>query len=135
VRSSGAGAVASRGDGGLHRDEKWQRWIATVTIGYDGRGKRITRWASGQTKTEAKDKLKEIQWDYYDGMVTAATGYTVGGAVMYWLAYGLSERDQDTIEMYRIYAETHIIPVLGRRKLRELTVEDVENYWLISRQA
>jgi integrase len=28
--------------------------------------------------------------------------------------------------MYRIYAETHIIPVLGKRKLRELTVEDVE---------
>lgn len=28
--------------------------------------------------------------------------------------------------MYRTYAETHIIPVLGKRKLRELTVEDVE---------
>jgi integrase len=28
--------------------------------------------------------------------------------------------------MYRIYAETHIIPALGKRKLRELTVEDVE---------
>ena len=28
--------------------------------------------------------------------------------------------------MYRIYAETHIVPVLGKRKLRELTVEDVE---------
>jgi integrase len=97
-----------------------------VTIGYDGRGKRITRRASGKTKTEAKDKLKEIQRDYDEGMVTTTTGYTVGDAVTYWLAYGLSGRDQDTIEMYRIYAETHIIPVLGRRKLRELTVEDVE---------
>jgi integrase len=28
--------------------------------------------------------------------------------------------------MYRKYAETHIIPALGKRKLRELTVEDVE---------
>ena len=116
----------SRGDGGLHWDEQRQRWIATITVGYDGRGKRITRKASGKTKTEAKDKLKEIQRAYDDGMVTAATGYTIGDAVTYWLAYGLSGRDPHTIEMYRTYAETHIIPALGKRKLRELTVEDVE---------
>jgi integrase len=116
----------SRGDGGLHWDEQRQRWIATITVGYDGRGKRMTRRASGKTKTEAKDKLKEIQRAYDDGMATAATGYTVGDAVTYWLAYGLSGRDPHTIEMYRTYAETHIIPALGKRKLRELTVEDVE---------
>ncbi len=28
--------------------------------------------------------------------------------------------------MYRTYAETHILPALGKRKLREFTVEDVE---------
>jgi integrase len=116
----------SRGDGGLFWDERRQRWIASVTVGYDGRGKRVFRRASGRTKTEAKDKLKEIQRAYDDGMVTAATGYTVGDAVTYWLAYGLNGRDPHTIEMYRIYAETHIIPALGKRKLRELTVEDVE---------
>lgn len=116
----------SRGDGGLHWDEQRQRWIATITVGYDGRGKRITRKASGKTKTEAKDKLKEIQRAYDDGMITAATGYTIGDAVTYWLAYGLSGRNPRTIEMYRTYAETHIIPVLGKRKLRELTIEDVE---------
>ena len=116
----------SRGDGGLFWDEKRQRWIASVTVGYDGRGKRVFRRASGRTKTEAKDKLKEIQRAYDDGMVTAATGYTVGDAVTYWLAYGLNGRDPHTVEMYRTYAETHIIPAIGKRKLRELTVEDVE---------
>jgi integrase len=116
----------SRGDGGLHWDEKRQRWIATITVGYDGSGKRITRKASGKTKTEAKDKLKEIQRNYDEGLITATTGYTVGDAVTYWLAYGLNGRSSNTVEMYRIYAETHIIPVLGKRKLRELAVEDVE---------
>ena len=116
----------SRGDGGLHWDEQRQRWIATITVGYDGRGKRITRKASGKTKTEAKDKLKEIQRAYDDGMVTAATAYTVGDAVTYWLAYGLNGRNPHTVEMYRTYIETHIIPAIGKRKLRELTVEDVE---------
>ena len=58
--------------------------------------------------------------------MTAATGYTVGDAVPYWLGYGLSGRDPHTVHMYRTYAETHTISVLGKRKLRELTVEDVE---------
>lgn len=47
-----------RGEGGLHWDEHRQRWIATVTIGYDAAGRRITRKASGRIKTEATDKLK-----------------------------------------------------------------------------
>src|ERR1022692_4922704 len=67
----------SKGDGGLHWDEGRQRWIATVTIGYDGRGKRITRKASGKTKTEAKDKLKEMVRDLDDGLPIPANGYTV----------------------------------------------------------
>ena len=116
----------SRGDGGLHWDEGRQRWIATVTIGYDGRGKRITRKASGKTKTEAKDKLREIQRDYEDGLTAKAAAYSVADAVNYWLAYGLGGRDPHTVDMYRTYTNTHIIPALGRRKLRELTVEDVE---------
>jgi integrase len=116
----------SRGDGGLYWSESRQRWIAEVTIGYDGRGKRITRKASGKTKTEAKDKLKEMQRDYDDGLSALSGGYTVGEAVNYWLDYGLSGRDPHTVGMYRTYNDVHILPALGKRRLRELTVEDVE---------
>jgi hypothetical protein len=49
----------SRGDGGLYWSEPRKRWIAEVTAGYDARGKRITRKASGKTKTETQLKLKE----------------------------------------------------------------------------
>lgn len=115
-----------RGDGGLHWNESRQRWIATVTIGYDAEGKRMVRRASGKTKTEARDKLKELLRDHDDGLSAPSGSYTLGDAVNYWLGYGLNGRDPGTVSMYRIYAETHIIPVLGKRKIRELTVEDVE---------
>ena len=52
-------ARRSRGEGGLHWDETRQRWIATATLGFDARGKRITRKASGTTNTAAKAKLRE----------------------------------------------------------------------------
>jgi hypothetical protein len=63
-----------RGEGGLHWDERRQRWIAAVTIGYDGRGNRITRRASGKTKTEAKAKLRELLRDQEDGVPTPTDG-------------------------------------------------------------
>jgi phosphoribosylaminoimidazole carboxylase (NCAIR synthetase) len=50
----------ARGDGGLHWDGHRQRWIATTTIGYDGRGKRVVRKASGRTRTEAKNRLRGL---------------------------------------------------------------------------
>jgi hypothetical protein len=66
----------SWGDGGLHWDENRQRWIATAHVGFDARGKRITKKASGKTKTEAKDKLKEILRDLDDGLALTPHGYT-----------------------------------------------------------
>ena len=75
----------SRGDGGLFWNEKRKRWIAEVTIGYDGRGKRITRKASGRTKTEAKNKLRDLLRDVDDGTVVNDHGYTVAAAVNDWL--------------------------------------------------
>ncbi|MFJ6676541.1 tyrosine recombinase XerC [Actinosynnema sp. NPDC091369] len=118
----------SRGDGGLHWDEKRQRWIATATIGYNAKGKRITRKASGKTKTEAKDKLKEILRDLDDGLAITPHGYTVKDAVTTWLDYGLRGRDPETVKNYRYQAEGHIIPNLGARKLRELTADNVDEF-------
>ncbi|RJL29954.1 tyrosine-type recombinase/integrase [Bailinhaonella thermotolerans] len=119
----------SRGEGGLHWDPKRQRWIASVTIGYTPAGKRIVKRGSGRTKTEAKNKLKDVLRDHEDGLAIAPTDYTVKDAVTYWLANGLRGRSSSTIEMYVWYANKHVIPAIGARKLRELSVEDVDQ-WL-----
>ncbi len=80
----------SRGEGGLHWDESRQRWIATAALGCDARGKRITRKASGTTKTAAKQKLKEILRDHEDGLTIAENNYRVTDAVRDWLDFGLA---------------------------------------------
>jgi integrase len=61
--------------------------------------------------------------------MTSGYGYTVADAVRDWLAFGLIGRDADTITKCTILANTHVIPALGARKLRELTADDVER-WL-----
>jgi len=103
-----------------------------VTVGYTPAGKRIVKSASGKTKTEAKNKLKEIIRDHEDGVAISQNGYTVTMAVRDWLTYGLSGRDASTVEKLRILAETHVIPALGARKLASspaLSAEDVDE-WL-----
>jgi integrase len=123
----------SRGEGGLHWDEARQRWIATATLGFDGRGKRITRKASGRNKTEAKDKLRELLREREEGVTTAATNYTVAEAVQEWLDFGLAGRSADTIANYRTIAEGHIIKPLGAKRLKgrtpHLSADDVDR-WL-----
>ncbi|GAA3771322.1 site-specific integrase [Streptomyces chiangmaiensis] len=119
----------SRGDGGLHWDENRRRWIATANLGFDPSGKRIVKRGSGKTKTEAKNKLKEVLRDHEDGLAIAPTGYTVGDAVNDWLAYGLASRDPRTVEKCTTMSQKHVIPALGARKLRDLSAEDVDR-WL-----
>lgn len=119
----------SRGDGGLHWDERRQRWIATVTLGFDASGKRVVRRGSGKTKTEAKAKLKEVLRDHEDGLAVAPTNYTVTNAVDDWLMYGLAGRDAQTVATCTSLSRIHVVPALGARKLRELSGEDVDK-WL-----
>jgi integrase len=125
----------SKGDGSLYWSEARQRWIAEATIGYTAAGKRIYRSGSGKTKTEAREKLKEVMRDRDDGLAIAPHGYTVADAVNDWLTYGLSGRSKSTIDKYGYLCRGHIIPDLGARKLRdpnrrhELSAEDVDK-WL-----
>ena len=105
------------------------RWIAEVTVGYTPAGKRIVKSASGKTKTAAKNAFKEIIRDYEDGLAISPHDYTVAKAVNDWLTYGLNGRDPQTVTTVTILANTHVIPDLGARKLRELSADDVDK-WL-----
>lgn len=118
-----------RGEGGLYWDEKRQRFIAEVTIGYTPAGKRIVRRGSGKTKTEARAKLKQVIRDHEDGLAITSQTFTVADAVNDWLAYGLPGRSPKTIEKYGYLARGHITPDLGARKLRDLSATEVDR-WL-----
>ena len=122
-------ARRSRGEGGLHWDESRQRWIATAALGFDARGKRITRKASGTAKTAAKAKLREMLRDHAEGLTVTRSADTVEDAIRDWLAYDLAGRSAATVANYTTIAEVRIIAPLGRRRLRDLSAEDVDR-WL-----
>jgi hypothetical protein len=122
----------SRGDGGLHWDEQRTRWVASVTVGYTPAGKRIVRRASDKSKTKALKKLHEKLRDKDDGLPSEDGKHTVAQAVRDWLEYGLTDRDEDTVTKCKSLADNHIIPLIGARKLPDLSADDVDE-WLAGR--
>jgi len=119
----------ARGDGGVHWDEKRQRFIASLTVGYTAAGKRIVRRGSGKTEAQARTKLREVIRDHEDGLTIAPPNLTVAHVVTDWLAYGLNGRSKATIDKCTHLCRTHVIPALGARKLRQLSATDVDR-WL-----
>jgi integrase len=118
----------SKGEGGLSWNEARQRWVGRVSLGYTADGKRRIGTVSARTKTEAKNKLRALLRDHDDGLPTQRA-YTVGDAVETWLVHGLVGRDPNTVANRTSLARTHVNPGLGKRRLADLTAEEVDR-WL-----
>jgi integrase len=116
----------SRGEGGLYWSETRQRWIGSVDVGFNEQGKRRVRRFSARTKTEATEKLRELLHQADQGLDVSRSRVTVAEVVEGWLTHGLSGRSPSTVQTCRHLAEKHIIPVLGRKKLADLKVQDVD---------
>jgi hypothetical protein len=56
------------------------RWRGVVSLGYGAGGKRIRRKVTGKTRTEVKDKLKDLHSER-DAGVRPGAGYTLDMAV------------------------------------------------------
>jgi hypothetical protein len=87
------------------------------------------RKASGRTRTEAKNKLRDLLRDQADSLAAGVIGYTVRLAVEDWLAHGLGRQSAATVRKYRHLCAKHVLPALGARKLRDLSASEVDQ-WL-----
>ncbi|HET7735068.1 MAG TPA: tyrosine-type recombinase/integrase [Nocardioidaceae bacterium] len=119
-------ARRSRGDGGLYWDEAKQRWIGVVTIGYDARGKPRRRKVHARTKTEGQEKLRALRREADLGVDMSQGAATVKDVIESWLLHGLHGRSEATVTQNRHLAEAHIIPTLGKKRLRDLKAHDVD---------
>jgi integrase len=112
------GTIYEEGDG----------YTGALSLGFAPDGKRRRLKRKGRTKAEVKEKLVQAVKDLEAG-VQSAERYTVRAAVEDWLTKGLKGRDPATITNNRILADRHVIPLLGRAKLKDLRADDVDE-WL-----
>ncbi|MFI2076251.1 tyrosine recombinase XerC [Streptomyces triculaminicus] len=120
---------AANGDDSIYWDKSKNRYIAATSLGYTASGKRSRAKVSGKTKTEVRRKLRDLKKEQLDADVKPSANYTVGQAVEAWFATGLKGRDVNTVKTYRSLTNNHIIPDLGKGKLRGLEADDLDE-WL-----
>ncbi|MGQ4491070.1 tyrosine-type recombinase/integrase [Streptomyces sp. SAS_281] len=122
---------AGHGEDTIYWDRAKNRYVGAVSLGYAPNGKRLRPKVYGKTKTEVRDKIRDLKKEVAAGVRTPAN-YTVENAVNDWLERGLKGRDAQTVAKNRTLADKHLIPFVGKAKLKDLSADDVDD-WLNSR--
>ncbi|WP_228994532.1 tyrosine-type recombinase/integrase [Streptomyces sp. DH8] len=122
---------AGHGEDTIYWDQAKNRYVGAVSLGYAPNGKRLRLKVYGKTKTEVREKIRDLKKEVAAGVRTPAN-YTVENAVNDWLERGLKGRDAQTVAKNRTLADKHLIPFVGKAKLKDLSADDVDD-WLNSR--
>jgi integrase len=122
---------AGHGADTIYWDPVKKSYVGAVSLGYAPNGKRRRPKVYGKTKTEVRNKIRDLKKEVQSG-VKAPANYTVADAVSDWLERGLKGRDGQTVSKNRTMANKHLIPFIGKAKLKDLSADDVDD-WLDDR--
>lgn len=122
---------AGHGEDTIYWDQAKNRYVGAVSLGYAPNGKRLRPKVYGKTKTEVREKIRDLKKNVAAGVRTPAN-YTVENAVNDWLERGLKGRDAQTVAKNRTLADKHLIPFVGKAKVKDLSADDVDD-WLTGR--
>lgn len=122
---------AGHGEDTIYWDAAKNRYVGAVSLGHAPNGKRRRPKVYGKTKTEVRAKIRDLKKEMQTGVKSPAN-YTVTEAVNEWLSRGLKGREEGTVSKNRTLADKHLIPFIGKAKLKDLTADDLDD-WLDGR--
>jgi hypothetical protein len=121
-----SGKRRGRGEDSIYWDSAKDRYVGAVSLGYSASGTRVRKKVMGRTKTEVRDKLRELHAQVDSG-VRPRRHYTVGDALDDWLAVGLDGLAPSTVTLlYRETIAKALREELGSVKLAALTAGAVQ---------
>jgi len=114
-----------RGEDSIYWDATKSCYVGAVSIGYSPSGTRIRKRVMARTKTEVREKLKELHQQAERG-VRPRRHYTVNDALDDWLATGLDGLAPSTVTVYRNTIAKALREELGTVELTKLTAGAVQ---------
>ena len=118
-RANGEGTIFRRKDG---------RWCASLYV-VTTRGRRKRVHVYGRTRTEVREKMTAVQRDMDRGVRVPEEQWSVAGYFEHWLEDVVKpNRAPKTCQGYELVARLHIVPVIGRKRLRSLGVADIRDF-------
>ncbi|MFZ5848610.1 MAG: tyrosine-type recombinase/integrase [Actinomycetota bacterium] len=117
-RANGEGTIWKKPDG---------RWCGAV-YAQTTKGTRKRVYVYGKTRTEAREKLTALQRDLDRGVRVPTENWTVEAYLTHWLDTVVKpHKAPKTHQGYELVVRRHILPTLGRKRLKSLSVPDVRN--------
>ncbi len=126
-----ARARRGRSEGSVFFRETDKQWVGSISLGYDGNGKRKRRTVYGASKKEVQEKMRELQGDLGKGIFADAGVLRLADFLKGWLNNTASDKVQATsLAVYERSIRLHIVPVLGGVLLGKLRVDHVEHLYV-----
>ena len=120
-----SGKRRGRGEDSIYWDEAKSCYVGAVSLGYSPSGTRVCKKVMGRTKTEVREKLKELHAQVESG-VRPRRHYTVNDALDDWLETGLDGLAPSTVTVYRNTIAKALREELGTVELTKLTASAVQ---------
>jgi integrase len=117
---------------GNHEGSIYQRsadglWCGVALLGYDIRGRMIRKTVTAKSRAEVTRKLAQLRRQVDAGKVSTVKTPTLSELMKRWFETVLSrEVARSTYDNYHTVVKYHVLPVLGRRKVTDITVADVD---------
>lgn len=118
-RGNNEGSLYKRKDG---------LWCAQVSL--DGR--RLTKYS--RSATECREWIKETLTRIEGGLTFEATKVTLEQFFDVWLRGKQLSRRQNTVQQYEETTRLHILPVLGRMRLRDIQAAHIMQFYDLKRR-
>ena len=120
--ANGSGTIYKRDDG---------RWEGKYSIAAsDGSGKYIRKSVYGKTQEEVRKKLTEITAEIDDGTYVEPKKMKLKDWLIIWLnEYAKQSVKHYTFETYQSLCKNHIIPTLGNRYLKDISVTSIQRFY------
>ena len=119
------GKRRGRGEDSIYWNDAKSCYVGAVSLGYSPSGTRIRKRVMARTKTEVREKLKELHQQAENG-VRPRRHYTVNDALDDWLETGLDGLAPATVTVYRNTIAKALREELGTVELTKLTAGAVQ---------
>ena len=116
--------------GSVYFDKRKGRWIGIVDLGRTPTGARRRQRVYGATETEATRKLATLIHEVEIGKPTPDGSMRFGAFFDRWLYQTIEPNvgSPNTFDYYKLVVLKHLNPAFGKMRLRDLTVDDVEQF-------
>lgn len=115
------------GEGGLYFDKSRNLWIGVVDVGFDENGKRKQKRVSSRLQSVARTKLDQVKVEI-NSHGSPLGNQTVAEWGAFWLE-SFKLRKPQTFRTYGSLLRTWVLPVIGRKNIKDVRPSDLRRIY------